>query len=144
MMKIVVTAILIFFAAIQPIKAESVRAASPEALAQQFVMHFKAKDIDAILTLFRLDGVDDKTRDSLKMHISSEFGKNAGKPVIKTEPYTGPTVYTLQDVTYEMDPTRKGMIDFPFEENKSGVTSLSLHYGEKDNSYYFVTAIPKK
>ncbi len=143
-MKIVITAFLLLFAAIQPVKAEAVLVSSPEALAQQFIEHFKAKDMDAILSLFRLDGVDEKTRDSLKMAISADFGKDVNAPVIKTEPYAGPTEYVLQGVAYQMDPTRKGMIEFPFVNDQSGITSISLHYGEKDGSFYFVTAIPKK
>jgi hypothetical protein len=103
---------------------------------------YRAKDIDAVLALFYMAGVDDATKASLIKNIQADF-QNTVDSVELVEPAANNLYqYTRDGITYGVNLPVIKETKVKFAKNASGITSTSFYVGVHDGTYYLVTAAP--
>ncbi len=120
---------------------------SPDELAAKYMQYFAAKDIEAILALYSLDGVDDSTKAFIKSDTEGGFARLITSYIVRpAQDRTKKLEYSREGVIYHIDPSLVGEIKFSATYPKVPElkdASFAIPYGQKNKSYFFVTTVPK-
>jgi hypothetical protein len=122
--------------------AQKAGAPTLDDLAKTLQDAYRAKDIDGVLALFYMAGVDDATKASLIKNIQADF-QNTLPSVELVEPAAKNLYqYTQGGITYGVNLPVIKEAKLKFAKNASGITSTSFYVGIHNGTYYLVTAAP--
>jgi len=122
----------------KPSEAKNPR--SLDQLVQAYKKAHAAKDVNAILALFYTEGVDEKTKATLVKSLNNDFPLEIESMEIVEPSKNNIYEYTQGGIQYKVNLPVIKEFKIHYKQNTTGQTYTSYYVGEKNGSYYLVTA----
>jgi hypothetical protein len=117
-------------------------AATVEDLAKSLRDAYRAKNANAVLALFYLHNVDERTKASILKSAQDDFQNDIASIEIVEPPSGGVYQYTRDGITYSVNLPVVKEAKVSFAKSANGQTSATYYVGMHAGGYYLVTAAP--